>query len=188
VLLHDFDCGPVLWKLKHPLPPLNVANPLFSFQYDKSLHDAHLHKDLNLSHLDTTLQQTIYALIIKYWPVFDNRGVFIPIMNYECVIDTRNTHPIAIKKIVYGPKKIPIMPKAMAALKKVDHICQIHNGRWLFKAVLVPKPHQEHVCHIKDFVWRFCVNYLPLNLVTRIIPYLIPCCNSAVSDGFGVGQ
>jgi hypothetical protein len=188
VLLHDFDCGPVLWKLKHPLPPLNVANPLFSFQYDRSLHDAHLHQDLNLSHLDTTLQQTIYALIIKYWPVFDNRGVFIPIMNYECVIDTRNTHPIAIKKIVYGPKKIPIMPKAMAALKKVGHICQIHNGRWLFKAVLVPKPHQEHVRHIEDFVWRFCVNYVPLNLVTRIIPHLIPCCNSAVSEEFWAGQ
>jgi hypothetical protein len=82
---------------------------------------------LDLSHLDTTLQQTIYALIIKYWPVFDNHGVFVPVKNYKCVINTGGAHPIAIKKIMYGPKEIPIVRKAIAALKKVGHTCQIHG-------------------------------------------------------------
>ncbi len=80
------------------------------------------------------------------------------------------------------------MRKAIAALEKVGHIQQIHNGCWLFKAVLAPKPHQEHVKDISDFVWRFCVNYVPLNLVTRIIAYPIPRCDSAVYNEFGNGH
>jgi hypothetical protein len=128
VLLHNIDGGPVLRRLKHPPPPLGVVDPLFSFQYNESVHGARLCKDLDLLHLDTDLQQTIYTLIIKYWPVFNNRGVFVPVKNYKCVIDTGNVHPIAIKKIIYGPNKLPIMCKAMAALKKAGHICQIHDG------------------------------------------------------------
>ena len=38
------------------------------------------------------------------------------------------------------------MRKAIAALKKVGHIRQIHDGRWLFKAVLAAKPHQDRGC------------------------------------------
>jgi hypothetical protein len=66
------------------------------------------------------------------------------------------------------------MCKAITALEKVGHIHQITEGRWLFKALLAPKPHQEHVQNIDDFVWRFCVNYIPLNSVTRTIAYPIP--------------
>ena len=80
------------------------------------------------------------------------------------------------------------MRNAVAALEKVGHICQMHDGCWLFKCVLAAKPHQEHVCNIADFVWRFCVNYVPLNLATRIIAYLIPRCDSAVFVEFENGQ
>ncbi len=93
----------------------------------------------------------------------------MPVRNHECVIDTGNALPIAVKKIQYRPKELPIMHKVIAALEKVGHIRQIHNGRWLFKAVLAPKLHHEQVENIGDFVWRFCVNYVPLNSVTRII-------------------
>jgi hypothetical protein len=161
---------------------------MFSFPYDEALHGNRLRKELDLSHLDIKLQQTIYALIQKYWSVFDERGVFVPVRNYECVIDTGDAHPIAVKKIMYGPNELPIMRKAVAALEKVGQICQITDGRWLFKAVLAPKPHQEHVRHIEDFVWRFCVNHVPLNSVTRVIAYPIPRCNAAVSEEFGTGQ
>jgi hypothetical protein len=105
-----------------------MVDPLFAFQYDECVHGAHLYKDLDLSHLNTILQQTIYALIIKYWPVFDNRGVFVPVKNYECVIDTGIAFFIAVKKIMYGANELPIMRKAVAALEKVGHICQIHDG------------------------------------------------------------
>jgi hypothetical protein len=77
------------------------------------------------------------------------------------------------------------MQKSIAALEKVGQIRQIHDGQWLFKALLAPKPHQEHVSNIKDFVWRFCVNYVPLNQVTCLIAYPIPRCDMAVKGAFG---
>jgi hypothetical protein len=79
------------------------------------------------------------------------------------------------------------MRDAIAALGKVGNIRQIHDGRWLFKALLAPKPHQEHVRDIGKFVWPFCVNYIPLNSVTWIIAYPISRCNSAINEEFGQG-
>ena len=112
----------------------------------------------------------------------------MPVKNYECVIDTGDAPPIAVKNISYGQKEIPIMRNAVAALEKVGHIRQMHDGRWLFKCILAAKPHQEHVCDIADFVWRLCVNYVPLNLVTCIIAHPIPRCDSAVFVEFGNGK
>jgi hypothetical protein len=186
-LLHNIGSGPILRKLKHPPLTLNVTSPLFSFNYNKLLHSKNLCKDLDLSYLDTTLQQTIYALIKIFWPVFNNCGVFVLVKNYKCIIDTVNAPPIVVKKIQYSPKEIPIVRTTVSALKSVAYIHQIHNCWWLFKAVLAPKPQQEHVKDIKDFIWRSCINYVPLNSFTQIIAYQIPCCNSAVSEEFGTG-
>jgi hypothetical protein len=47
------------------------------------------------------------------------------------------------------------MHKSIDTFAKVGHIHQIHDGQWLFKALLAAKPHQEHVSNIEDFVWRF---------------------------------
>jgi hypothetical protein len=41
------------------------------------------------------------------------------------------------------------------------------------------------VCIIEDFVWRFCVNYIPLNQITRLAAYPIPRCDAAVDNDFG---
>jgi hypothetical protein len=79
------------------------------------------------------------------------------------------------------------MRNAIAALEKVGHIRQITDGPWLFKALLAPKPHQEHVWHTDNFVWRFRVNYIPLNSTTQIIAYPIPWCKSAINKEFGLG-
>ena len=62
----------------------------------------------------------------------------------------------------------------------MDHIrALIHNdwieecgGAWGSLIVLAPKPHQEHVTDIDDFIWRMCVSYRKLNSVT--LPLLIP--------------
>ena len=116
--------------------------------------------------------------------MFDDRGTFIPVRNYQCVIDTGSARPIAVKKIHYGPRETVIMRKSIAALEKVGQISQIHDGAWLFKALLAPKPHQEHISDIADFVWRFCVNYIPLNQVTKQVAYPIPRCDNAVEIAF----
>jgi hypothetical protein len=62
------------------------------------------------------------------------------------------------------------------------------DGHWLFKALLAPKPHQEHICDIDKFVWCSCVNYIPLNSVTRIIAYPIPHCDLAIKNEFGMAK
>jgi hypothetical protein len=121
------------------------VDPLFFCKYDKDKHGEQMRRDLNLSHLEPHVCNQVYDLVKKYWPVFDKNGVFVPIKNYECVINTGDSPPIAIKQILYGPKETPIMQKAIAALKKVGQIYQIMDGCWLFKALLAPKPHQEHV-------------------------------------------
>ena len=90
VLLHNIDGGPVLWKLRHPAPPLDEPDAQFTFPFSKELHGNRMRKDLDLSRLAPDLQQQIYVLIVKYWSVFDDRGVFTPVRNYECVINTSN--------------------------------------------------------------------------------------------------
>jgi hypothetical protein len=79
-LLHNIDGGPVFRKLKQPPPdPDGLPDPLFSFAYDKAQHGPWLHKQLNLSHLVKLLRDRIYALVIKYWSLFDEHGVFVPV-------------------------------------------------------------------------------------------------------------
>ena len=85
--------------------------------------------------------------------MFDSKGVFILVKNYECIIDTGNTCPIAVKKILYDERKAVIMQQCIAALAKVGHIEQITDGQWLFKALIAPKPHQETVYNIKDLAF-----------------------------------
>jgi hypothetical protein len=119
--------------------------------------------------------------------VFDEKGVFVPVKNYECVIDTESARPIAVKNILYSKLEIKYMRKCIAALAKVGHIQQITDGSCLFKALLALKPHQEHIKNIDGFIWHFCVNYIPLNGVTRIIAYPIPRWDTAVFIEFSMG-
>jgi len=75
---------------------------------------------MDLSHLDPAIQEKLYQIIRDYWSVFDDKGVFVPMKNYECVIDTGSARPIAVKKILYGKlEMVFIMRKCIAALAKV---------------------------------------------------------------------
>jgi hypothetical protein len=186
-LLHNFKGGSILCKLKHPPPLFDEVDPTFFCAYNKSTLGEQLTRDLDFLHLKPHVHDKVYAIVQKYWSVFNDKGIFIPVKNYECVIDTRDAQPIAVKKIIYGPKETLIMRDAIAALAKVGHIQQIHDGHWLFKALLAPKPHQKHERGINKFVWRFCGNHIPLNSVTRIIAYPIPCCDLAINEEFGQG-
>jgi hypothetical protein len=187
-LLHNVNRGTILRKHKHPAPKLDNIDPQFHVVYDNKLHGEQLRRDLDLSHLVPSLCAQVYGLIQKYYSMFADKGQFVPVKDYSCMIDTGSAKPIAVKKIHYGPRETPIMEKCISSLAKLGHICQIHNGEWLFKALLVPKPHQEGVTSIADFVWRFCVNYIPLNKITHIITYPIPRCDSAIFLAFGTAQ
>ena len=152
-MLHDVDGGPILRKLRHPAPALDAEiDPAFHSPFVPAKHEDQMRKDLDLSHLDPNLQEKIYAIIKKYWSVFDEKGVFVPVKNYECVIDTGTARPISVKKILYGERETIIMRKCIAALAKVGHIVQTTEGEWMFKALLAAKPHQEHIRCIDELL------------------------------------
>lgn len=90
----------------------------------------------------------------------------MPVKDYECEIGTGKAAPICCHNPSYGPPETPIIEKAIAKSVDLDHAAQIHDGEWLSKSLLSDKPHQENVTGISDSVWRFCVNYIPLNAVT----------------------
>ncbi len=135
------------------MPDLNCPiDPSFDQPFIPEEHEDILRRKVDLSHLDPKQQTKVYDLIREFWPVFDKQGVFVPVKNYECVIHTGAAHPIAVKKILYGEQETVIMRRCILALAKVGHIRQILDRRWLFKALLAAKPHQEHVRNIEDFV------------------------------------
>ncbi len=117
-LLHDIDGGTILRKLKHLPPPLDLVDPGFHFPFDEAIHGERLCVQLNLSHLDPSIQLKVTALVKNYWSVFDERGVWVPVWNYERVIDTGDAHPIAVKKIQYGPKELPICGRQSRSWRK----------------------------------------------------------------------
>ena len=125
------------------------------------------------------------AIIKKYWRVFSKQGVSTPVKDYECEIDTGDAKPIRCKTPTFGPHETPIIEKAIATLVQLGLADQIFYGEWLSKPLLAAKPHQENVTDIDDFVWRFCVNYIRLNSVTKIIAMPIPRCDDAVNVHFG---
>eukprot|EP00956_Cyclotella_meneghiniana_P037713 scaffold143282_cov76-Cyclotella_meneghiniana.AAC.4 len=185
-ILHNVDGGPILRCRKHPSRDLSDIDPAFDVKFDESAHGEYFRKHFTPSPWLTDDQNAqLSSLIKKYWGVFDETGLFIPVRDYECVIDTGSAKPIAVKNINYGPRETPILRKHISALLKLGHISQIDEGQWLFKALLAPKPHQEHVYDILDFKWRFCVNFIPLNAVTLVIAYPIPRCDAAVNIDFG---
>jgi hypothetical protein len=107
-LLHNVNGVPVLCKLKHPPPLFNEVAPAFFCAYNKSIHGERLQKDVNLLHLKPDVRDKVYAIVQKYWSVFNDKSILIPVKNYKCVIDTGDAQPIAVKKIIYGPKETPI--------------------------------------------------------------------------------
>jgi hypothetical protein len=88
-VLHHVKGRPVLRKLKHPQPDLDAPpDPAYQLIFIPEKHKAQLRKDVDLSHLEPDLQEDVYNMIQEFWSVFDGKGVFVPVKNYECVIDT----------------------------------------------------------------------------------------------------
>ena len=83
------------------------------------------------------------------------------------------------------PTRVALIKKDITNLLDLGNIRQIFDGAWLSKPFFAPKPHQENVTDIANCVWRFCVNYVGLNSVTKVISLPIPRCNEAVGNSFG---
>ncbi len=111
-VLHDVDGGPILCKLRHPKPDLSAPiDPLYYSPFITKKHEEIMKHDMEFSHLKPNLQERIYNVIRHHWSVFDEKGVFVPVKHYGCAIDTGNSRPITVKKILYGERETVIMCK-----------------------------------------------------------------------------
>ena len=142
-------------------------DPNFGEEFNLATHGPELDQ-ISLSHLTISQQSTLKSLLQKDWRIFSKKGVTVPVKDYQCEIDTGNARPVACKNPTFGPLELPIIKKAIEKLLELGHIRQIFDGAWLSKPLLAPKPHQENVTDISNFVWRFCVNYVGLNSVTKV--------------------
>ena len=77
------------------------------------------------------------------------------------------------------------MQKTIDNLLSNGLIVQDTDSSWNSNIVLAPKPHQEDVDNIDEYIWRFCISYVALNLITKVINYTIPRCDDAAWYGFG---
>ena len=98
-------------------------------------------------------------------------------LGFEFCIDTGACPPVACRQTHYGVHEGPIIQQHIDTLIRNKHIRPLLGGAWLSKGLLAPKPHQEHVDNIDDFIWRWCINYRPLNAVTKPFLHPIPRCD-----------
>ena len=104
------------------------------------------------------------------------------------IINTGNHAPVACRQPRYGMHETPIMQKTIDKLIKLGFIIRDSTSPWTSRITLASKPHQESVTEIEKYEWRFCINYIRLNMVTRPAEYPIPRCDDAVMYGFGTAQ
>ena len=85
------------------------------------------------------------------------------------------------KKPHCGPHESTVILNHIKFLLCNDWVEQC-QGEWSSPIVLAPKPPQEGISDVKDFVWRICVSYRGLNKVTNPFEYPIGRCDSAIKD------
>ena len=136
-------------------------------------------------HLSERLKKRVENFVIEYYDVFREEGLSIPVRGYEMIIDTGDNQPTCVPQPHYGLHESPIMQKSIDALIKLGFIIPDYTSPFGARITLAPKPHQEDVKDIKNFVWRFCINYIHLNRITRPTSYPIPRCDDAIMYGFG---
>lgn len=131
--------------------------------------------------LSTAGNALVTTLILKYWAIFDNTSLFLPVKDYECVIDMDFAALISL--LNFGPCQLPIMYKTIDALEKLGHMSQIHDRHWLFKALHTPKPHKKHVTSIDDFIWWFAsLQSTEYHHLHHCIPHpVLQCCCALTS-------
>jgi hypothetical protein len=131
--------------------------------------------------VDFATRGKIEMMVQKYWDVFYEAGVCKTVLGFEFSIDTGGAQPVCCKKPRYGPHESAIILEQQAVLLANGWIRKCY-GPWGSLIVLAPKPHQEEVESIEDFIWRMCVSYRKLNQVTLPFEYPIPRCEDAIDD------
>ena len=131
--------------------------------------------------IPSNIREKNISLIQNYWDAFDEGGVSRPVISYEFCIDTGTSPPVYCRLPCYGIHEIKIMNKQIKTLEDNNGIIDC-DGAWGSMILLAPKPHQEGINNIDDFVWRLCVSYRRLNSVTKSFLFPIPRYAESIED------
>lgn len=149
--------------------------------FDPSKHMDELQSGLRINPLvDASVKDDIIQIIKDYWDCFAVEGVRRTILGYEFAIDTGQCKPVCCKKPAYGPHEAKIIMPQITDLLKNEWI-RLCYGAWGSMIVLAPKPHQEDIDDIDEFIWRMCISYRKLNGVTKPFQFPIPRCDDSVN-------
>jgi hypothetical protein len=150
--------------------------------WDAAKHQAKFDQVITIQdHIPPDIRSKLTAIIQDNWDCFAAEGVHRPVLGVEFHIDTGGAQPVCCKQPSYGVHEGPIMQKSIDALLSTEWIRKC-GGPWGSKGILAGKPHQEEIWNIEDYIWRFCVNYRPLNAVTLPYEFPIPRCDNALDD------
>ena len=130
-MVPELKAGRFICKQEHAAPPLTDIYPNFGVEYNEAVHGAKLRDELDVSHLTSSQQTVLTALIKRYCRVFSKEGVTIPAKGYECEINTGDAKPIACENATFGPRELSIIEKAIAkplALEGISSKFTMVNG------------------------------------------------------------
>ena len=102
--------------------------------------------------VSVSVKTHIKSLIRDFWDVFAQEGLKSPMLGYEFCIDTGSHTPYCCRKPAYGTHESKIIMKHIMKLLDMGWITHCETGGWCSPIVLAPKPRQEHVVDISDFV------------------------------------
>jgi hypothetical protein len=137
-------------------------------------------------HLSIVAQ--ISAILQHCWDCFYKDGARNSILGFEFIIDSGALAPVCCPKLQYGPHESKIILEHIQSMIHNDWIEEC-GGAWGSLIVLAPKPHQEHINELDDFIWHMCVSYCKLNSHSLPFAFPIPRCDDAIDDfGDGVGR
>ena len=63
-----------------------------------------------------------------------------------------------------------------------DLISKCFSSGWGSPVVLASKSHQEHINDVEEFIWRICISYRGLNIVTNLFEYPIGQFDDDIED------
>ncbi|KAL3802962.1 hypothetical protein HJC23_011585, partial [Cyclotella cryptica] len=107
--IEEGSYGKLLSRQKRLHPMRDTLDPTFNVPFDDARDSQYLRDNLRIAHLSVDRQNQIIALIKCKWGVFRPEGMSIPVLDYECNIDTGTAPPVRSKAVNFGPREREIM-------------------------------------------------------------------------------
>jgi hypothetical protein len=91
-----------------PLALVSARTDIHFWNHDRDSPEFHKHFRLGAA-VDFETRGKIEMMVQKYWDVFHEAGVRLPVLGFEFAIDTGGSQPVCCRKPNYGPHESAII-------------------------------------------------------------------------------